>query len=580
MASGDLITRTYKDFLGVDFSDFNVSYYRSPDSLNMWKDYAKLGKCLSTRPALKKFKGMNNKVFGMFPYRYGGQQHMIIHCGVSLYDYNMETKDIKTLKQQGMNTKQSKSFIYGTTFYIKDGINYLQYDGSIIKEVETFTPATSISRKPEGGGVDYQGINMLSPLRKNEFVADSVSTVYYLDANEIDYVDVIYVDGKEIPTTDYTVNKLNGSVTFKTAPTAPDTDGEDNVIITFSKKIAGYADRIKKCTLLEIFDNRVFFSGNEDYPNTLWHCELNNPGYVIDQRYITDGMDAIPIRAMISANNALWVFKEPSQANTTVYYHTPSTGIDNAGQEIISYPSTHSSISTGCVSTAVNFNDDICVFSDYGLEGITGDLASEQFLSHRSSMIDAKLLSEDNYRKPITAEWKGYLLVFIDNRVYLADSRQKWTNVDHNEYEWYYWELEKRVLSAGVIEGNLYIGTEDGIYEFEKGSANVESYWSTARDEFESPNYQKITNKKGCTCDVNGNIEIYAKVDNEDWNFISKYNNTKSYIVPRIKKKKWRKIQFKFCGESKEDSEGNKIYEPFDLYTFTIQCYIGSYVKR
>ena len=51
-------------------------------------------------------------------------------------------------------------------------------------------------------------------------------------------------------------------------------------------------------------------------------------------------------------------------------------------------------------------------------------------------MIDSKILNETNYKNPILAEWQGYLLVFIDNHVYLADSRQVWNNINHIEYEW------------------------------------------------------------------------------------------------------------------------------------------------
>ena len=43
MVSGSLVTRNYTNFRGVDFTDNEVSLSRSPDSVNMWKDYTKLG---------------------------------------------------------------------------------------------------------------------------------------------------------------------------------------------------------------------------------------------------------------------------------------------------------------------------------------------------------------------------------------------------------------------------------------------------------------------------------------------------------------------------------------------------------
>jgi hypothetical protein len=65
----------------------------------------------------------------------------------------------------------------------------------------------------------------------------------------------------------------------------------------------------------------------------------------------------------------------------------------------------------------------------------------------------------------ILEEWEGYLLVFVGNKVYLADSRAMATYENHLEYEWFYWELEKSVTCTRVHNGVLYLGTRDGIYE-------------------------------------------------------------------------------------------------------------------
>lgn len=108
IGSGDLITRIYSNFRGVDFSNHEVSQYRSPDSKNIWKNYKKLGKCIESRPDIELFKSFNNTIFGLFFYTINTVEHMIIHCGTSLYDYNMETKEQKTIKATGMNPKRSR----------------------------------------------------------------------------------------------------------------------------------------------------------------------------------------------------------------------------------------------------------------------------------------------------------------------------------------------------------------------------------------------------------------------------------------------------------------------------------------
>ncbi|UKI57823.1 MAG: hypothetical protein L6V81_11220 [Clostridium sp.] len=94
-----------------------------------------------------------------------------------------------------------------------------------------------------------------------------------------------------------------------------------------------------------------FFSGNINYPNVLWHSSLNDPTYISDLDYYDEGLDLSPIKCMVTGNNALWVFKKPSQANNTIYYHTPT--IDSTYGKI--YPNSHSNISTGCIATGINF---------------------------------------------------------------------------------------------------------------------------------------------------------------------------------------------------------------------------------
>jgi hypothetical protein len=562
--SGDLITRIYNNFRGVDFTDKNVVLQRSPDALNMWKNYRKLGKSIQTRPAMELFKQMDNSVYGLFFYTINTVEHMIIHCGVSLYDYNMSTEEIKTIKSKGMNPRRSESFIFNNIFYIKDGINYLEYDGETCKEVEGYIPTTTNSRAPLGGGTMLEDYNMLTGYRKNSFCADGENKEYHLDSREIEAGKTkAWINGVE--TTDFTVDTTNGIVTFNVIPEKPLTDGQDNVVIQFCKTISGDREKILKCNLLCVFDNRVFFGGNQDYPNTIFHTSLNNPRYVSSTDYYNEGLDMSPVRSMVVGNNALWVFKEPSQANTSIYYHNPATYEDGKA-----YPSIHSSISTGCVAKAINFNDDIVFFSDRGMEGINGDVTTEQVVAHRSTLIDSKLLEEPNYKALILQEWEGYLLVIIDNKIYLADSRAMYTNSTHNEYEWFYWELEKNITFATVKDNILYLCSNDGIYTLTKKDGKIDSYWTTCLDDFGSPSMQKTTNKRGCLLEVESNIlNVYTKIDNGEFELINRFNETKGYVVPRIKKKKWKDIQLKIASDT-----------PFKLSMCTLQSFIGGYVKR
>lgn len=565
MPSGDLVTRAYSSFRGVDFRGQEVNLVRSPDCLNVWKDYKETEQ-ICTRPGMDLVEAFNLTVYGMFFYQVGNTEMLLVHSGTTLYKI---VEGERTELYTGLNPKKSDAFIYNNIWYFKDGINYLQYDGDAIGEVIGYIPITSISRKPSGGGTVYEDVNMLTSLRKNSFLADGESKEYFLDAKEIDsdFQVVVMLNDQVMDVAEYTVEAINGKVVFNNPPVAPLTDGQDNLIITFRKTVSGHRKRINNCTLLQVFDNRVFFSGNPDYPNTVWHCSLDDPTYCSDLDYYNEGLDLAAVKGMVAGNNALWVFKEPSQANTTVFYHTPT--IDSEYGKI--YPSTHSSISTGCEGAAVNFNDDIVFFSDRGMEAINGDVTTEQVLAHRSSLVDRKLLarSRESYAEMFLEEWNGYLLVFVENEVYLADSRAMFTNENHMEYEWFYWELDKPVLCTKVHEGILYLGTRDGIYTLTNTESDVKSYWTTPIDKFKHPQYLKTTNKRGCVVEALGDLAIYVKTDKEEWSLVETYENVTDYFVSRIKRKKFKDIQLKFYSDTR-----------FSLETATLECYIGGYIKR
>lgn len=561
MAIGDLVPRAYSSFRGVDFRGEEVNLTRSPDSLNVWKDYKEI-ESIRTRPEMELKEAFDNTVFGVFFYKVGNTLMQLVHSGTTLYKI---VNGVRETLYTGLNPRKSDSFIYNNIWYFKDGINYLQYNGQTIGEVVGYVPTTSIARKPAGGGTTYEEVNMLTGIRINTFLADGESKEYNLDSKGIDTDFQPIVTVNDVVVTNYTVDTTNGRIIFTEAPAAPLTDGQDNVSIKFRKTVAGYRNRINNCTLLQVFDNRVFFSGNQDYPNVIWHCSLNDPTYCSDLDYYNEGLDLSEVTGLVAGNNALWVFKEPSQANTAVFYHNPT--IDAEYGKI--YPSTHSSIATGCVGKAINFNDDIAFFSDRGMEAINGDVTTEQAIAHRSSLVDRKLLAEANYKDMLLEEWEGYLMVFVDNKVYLADSRGTFNNENHIEYEWFYWVLGEKITSTKVYEGTLYLGTNKGIYTLTDTTSAVGSYWTTPIDKFKNPQYQKTTNKRGCIIEATGDITVAVKTDKTEWETIGTYENITDYFTSRIKRKKFKDIQLKFSSDTR-----------FSLESAILECYIGGYIKR
>ena len=615
----DPVRKIYSNFRGVDFTDENVSETRSPDALNMWKNYKTLGKKIETRPDIELQLTMSNTIFGLFFYTISNVDHLIIHSGTSLFDYNPKTKVLTTIKATGMNPAKSVGFVYNNILFIKDGLNYLEYNGSVCKDVEGTIPNVAIHNMNSNSTKMIQEANLITDYCYEEYLPDGTKTEFPLSQKEVSNVTVWDISGvNEVQiTTGFTVDTTNGLVTFDTAPEK--SADKASIKIKYSKTSDG-RNIINKCKLACIFDNRVFFSGNQDYPNMLVWCGLNDPRYVGTSSYATQGTSVSQIKALVPGNNALWVFKEPSQENTTIFYTVPTELYDGKLEQTVkTYASSHSSITTGCQATGINFNDDIVFFSDRGMEGISGSITTEQVLGHRSTLVDRKLLNEENYKNMELVEWEGYLLVIIDNKIYLADSKQKVQNDDHVEYEWFYWEMAKKIKTAKVHNDILYLCSEedfvrnelgykkytDGtniywydevnnkvydnegnesqvliatltavmqseIYTLTDTSSNVKSYWTTKLDDFGYPQMLKTTNKRGFKSNVTGDeITIETKLDNNEFQKLGTFKNTKGYIVSKIKKKKWNRIQLRYSSDTQ-----------FGIYEIVLESYVGSYVKR
>jgi hypothetical protein len=292
---------------------------------------------------------------------------------------------------------------------------------------------------------------------------------------------------------------------------------------------------------------------------------LDDPTYFGSLDYYEEGFDSAVIKGIVAGTEVLYVFREPSQEHTAIFKHRPTIDADYGKI----YPSEHSSIATGCVGKAINFNDDIVFFSEKGMEGVGGDITTENAVQHRSSMVDSKLIAENKYKNMILAEWEGYLLVIIGKKIYLADSRAATTVEGHTEYDWFYWEMEKEITCATVHDGTLYLGALGGVYTLDDMEAPVESYWVTPKDKFRSPSKLKTTNKRGCVAEAEGDITVFAKTEDTEFEEIGTYDDVKDYFVCRIKRKKWKDIQLKFYSNTR-----------FSLESATLEAFVGGYIKR
>ena len=421
---------------------------------------------------------------------------------LSYYEGAIKTEDALFA---GMNTRKSASFIFNNRLYIVDGVNYLIYDGSKVSSVldNAYIPTTYKNIIPSGenadAGAEYEHRNLLQPKFKHTFFGDGENKVFYMNENELDAIAEVKVYGETLTEGEgYTVNLLEGKIELTEAPAKPADKNlpETHAGVEITAEKAYESEQITGCTLSAIFDERVFLSGNPDYPNNIYYCGRNNitgrtdPSYFPATNYVADGVGMAAITGMLVVADTLMVLKGDTQQDGSVYFHTAyATGDDLHPKD---YPSTRGLAGIGCLGACINFLDDPVFISRLGVEAV-GQLSVryERAIEHRSSLIDAKLVNME-LKNASLEEWNGYLIALVDGKIFMADSRQRYAHdTGVMQYEWYYLE------DIGIFK-NQYL-------EYR--------YATRLYSEFEGVNVHYCTKcKKGakqCTC---GNTEHHIEI--------------------------------------------------------------------
>lgn len=538
----------FDGFRGVDFSTdpTQVSSKRSPWALNMISDS---GGHPEKRVGWRTLATADGAINGIFHCELSGVGKFLVHAGTMLYEWNMETNVLIALKS-GIANAKSTCFVMNGKAYILTGSEFLVYDGTDVKSVSeiAYVPTTSISMNPAGGGTTYEEINLIQPKRKNSFLADGVSKVYQLDTTEITDVLEVIVNGNTV--TEYTVDTSLGRLTFTTAPAKPAIDGQDNVFITFSKTVSGYADRICKCTIATIYggagSDRVFLSGNPEMKSTDWVCSLNNPTYWPDFGYTNIGADGTAIVGYARIGDYLAIFKEDNQQDSTIYLRYVLQN-SSTGKTAFAVKQGISGVGALAKRAFGYLLDEPLFVSRTGIYALTSnEITYTQAVRNRSYFVDAKLTKEPNLRDAIAAVWKGYYVLCVDGRCYILDGNQnkayKPQSYGEYVYECYYWDNIPAQCFM-VWQGHLFFGTEDGkVCRFsddretmdrysDDGEAIVAEWRSKATDHGDFMRLKTLVKKgSGMMAKpyVRSSVEVIIRTD-QDWGKTARVENMSAF---------------------------------------------------
>ena len=613
-------TTVYGTFSGVDFSvDASlVSKERSPYAPNLISD---VGGMPEKRLGWRVLHQIEQPVHRMWYGEIDGQKAFIAHGGTKLYKFTALGYEVI---QEDVNNDKSNGFFMRSEndegkIYILTGKDFLSYDGANVKSVEqdAYVPTIIISRNPTGGGTVYEAVNLIGKQNTVRFLGTETDKVYYLPANQLESIDKIeLVTGGEIKIlkadTDYTVDLVAGKVTFTEAHKTEVT-GQDNVYITYSKTVEGYADRIKKCTIANLYglggSNRVFLGGNPDYKAYDWYSDIFRPNYFPDLNYSVVGTSDTAIMGYQRLGKYQIILKEDNQQDSTVFQRWGTLNDDGS----VTFSVEQGIAGIGAVSKYCfgMLADEPLFLSRQGVQAITSNnILAERTIRNRSFFVDSYLTKESNLQNAVACEWNGYYVLCVNNVAYVLDGKnkaykQRSTVVNDYSYECYYWtNIPANCLLS--VNGELYFGTTDGkICKFNTDKQGMDRYnddgkaivasWATKNDDDGAPHLYKSMTKKGCLVTIkpyarssgsiyvmkDGNSRQFLRsgtMDILDWDdvdferFTFNTNDSPQDIFFKKKVKKYKRLQIIV--------ENDALNEGFGILQIVKTFTVGNYAKK
>lgn len=539
----------------------------------------------------------------------------IVHAGTKLYKMPQTAEDTPEELFEGMNEARSSSWQFGDNLYIIDGKQFLVWDGEEVKAVEGKIPTLTIAKEPNGGGTDYDALNLIQPKFTELFAGNGSDKAYHLSFSGLDDTEVTakilnssgeWVDKKE--GTDFTVNRETGVVTFNSAPGNSPVSGEDNVSITAARTVEGYADRINKCSIGALFGvngaaDRLFLSGNPEYINQDWYSGQNDPTYFPDVGYSVLGTPKSAIMGYSIINNYLATHKDENETDRNVIIRSGDL-VDNEP----AFPIKNTMQGPGAIAkhSFAYLGTEPVFLTRLGIYAITpSDISGERYSQDRSYFMNGALLDEENLEDACCVAYNDMYWLCVNGKAYILDSLQNLGTTRNEPYSnRQYACFYRENIPATVMwtkENRLYFGDSDGrVLEFYNDPKDIESYndcgepihavWDTP-DLMGSKFYK---NKKfrylalQLTPSASTSVSVYAQKRGV-WSFLKKdekkvryfsyemltyskftySNDTTSKTLPtKIRLRRLDKTRFRI--------ENNELNEPFGLMRIAVEFVEGN----
>ncbi len=473
--------------LGVDMTNDpgNVDKKQSPRGDNMIRDVpGKVRKCMGYEQVATLPGPINGCHF------FAGEQ--LVHAGQTLYRTGGDWQQPQAV-YTGMASAASRSWLLGGRLFIADGKTLLVYDGDTVQPVSAVAkvPLFTIARPPAGGGVQYEPLNLLQPKFTERFAGTGEHTTYSLSFSGLDDapVEVRLLDEtgqwqEKRENTDFTVDRAAGQVKFTVAPPKSPLRGEDNVEITAARTVTGYAERIDRCDVGALFGvggaaDRLFLSGNPDWPQYDWYSGQEDGTYWPDTGYSVLGSGAAGIMGYSVINNYLAAHKDDGETERNVILRRGDLADGEPAFPIVNTLQGPGAVAKGSFGY-------LCAepvfLTALGVYAVTpSDISGERYSQNRSYYLNGALTREAGLQNAVAAVHRDLYWLCLNGKAYILDGMQNLGPSGGEPYStrqyaaFYRTNLPARCV--WVRGDELWFGDDEGgVYRFFTDPTSPESY--------------------------------------------------------------------------------------------------------
>lgn len=432
-------------------------------------------------------------------------------------------------------------------------------------------PRIYIGNVPSGGsGKGLEPVNLLNPFVLETFAGDGTALEYTLSL-ETDNTDEVFAfvldDYGAWIDKNITVSSVGGKikVAFSSSdiPPAPTVSGEDNVRIYYRRKASDFEAGLMKITGCKIsashgvggYKDRLFLSGNDEYPNFVWYSEMDNYTYISDRSYLTFSDRKCRVMALAGQDISLAVITDGSGYLVGSTANTGDSGADFEPDALFTVSRVFSSPEPASLQKPQVFDNEILYLSKAGLCAITpSDIMDERCVQVRSEYVNRWLLKEN--LKDCTMCVVGDFLIIssgVDGEyMYIFDGAQYSRNASkpfaYRQFESYIfagckasfvWQqngMLYMLYGANISSLSFDCDANDSYTELSVGgqTLGVNAYWETPNiygaDFYNKKSFAKfgVLLRKMINYtdnhEINTTVRVWYKRNNDKWKLLRDYN--------------------------------------------------------